>query len=74
MLFMLPKVAVLKQEKEILSSAERRACAEVQSLSERIYRLQVKCHTYLHNFNVTICVGLKRSPLKVICIDCLLVT
>ncbi|XP_030471618.2 nuclear-pore anchor isoform X1 [Syzygium oleosum] len=39
------EVAVLKQEKEILSSAERRACAEVQSLSERIYRLQATLDT-----------------------------
>lgn len=39
------EVAVLKQEKDILSSAERRACAEVQSLSERLYRLQATLDT-----------------------------
>ncbi|KAI3414928.1 TPR_MLP1_2 domain-containing protein [Psidium guajava] len=39
------EVAVLKQEKELLSSAERRAYAEVQSLSERIYRLQATLDT-----------------------------
>ncbi|KAI3440126.1 uncharacterized protein J3R85_003982 [Psidium guajava] len=39
------EVAVLKQEKEILSSTERRVRAEVQSLSERIYHLQATLDT-----------------------------
>lgn len=34
-------MSVLKLEKEILSNAEKRACDEVRSLSERVYRLQV---------------------------------
>ncbi|KAB5512051.1 hypothetical protein DKX38_029079 [Salix brachista] len=34
------EVSVLKLENEILSNAERRACDEVRSLSERVHRLQ----------------------------------
>ncbi|KAK7842226.1 nuclear-pore anchor [Quercus suber] len=36
------EVSVLKQEKEMLSNAEKRACTEVCSLSVRVHRLQVK--------------------------------
>jgi len=34
-------MSVLKQEKEIISNAEKRASDEVRSLSERVQRLQV---------------------------------
>ncbi|XP_021905290.1 nuclear-pore anchor-like isoform X1 [Carica papaya] len=34
------EVSVLKHENEMLSNAERRACDEVRSLSERLYRVQ----------------------------------
>lgn len=39
------EVSVLKLEKEILSNAEKRACDEVRSLSERVYRLQATLDT-----------------------------
>ncbi|KAB5520198.1 hypothetical protein DKX38_024517 [Salix brachista] len=39
------EVSVLKLEKEILSNAERRACDEVRSLSERVHRLQATLDT-----------------------------
>lgn len=39
------EVSVLKLEKEILSNAEKRACEEVRSLSERVYRLQATLDT-----------------------------
>lgn len=39
------EVSVLKQEKEMLTNAEKRACAEVQSLSERVHRLQASLDT-----------------------------
>ncbi|XP_010539174.1 PREDICTED: nuclear-pore anchor [Tarenaya hassleriana] len=39
------EVSFLKQEKEILSNAERRACDEVRALSERVYRLQASLDT-----------------------------
>ncbi|KAK4595107.1 hypothetical protein RGQ29_018748 [Quercus rubra] len=39
------EVSVLKQEKEMLSNAEQRACAEVCSLSERVHRLQASLDT-----------------------------
>ncbi|KAL0009589.1 hypothetical protein SO802_011091 [Lithocarpus litseifolius] len=39
------EVSVLKQEKEMLSNAEKRACTEVCSLSERVHRLQVSLDT-----------------------------
>ncbi|CAK7326022.1 unnamed protein product [Dovyalis caffra] len=39
------EVSVLKHEKEILSNAERRACDEVRSLSERVCRLQATLDT-----------------------------
>lgn len=35
------QISILKHEKEILSSSEERASAEVRSLSERVHRLQV---------------------------------
>jgi hypothetical protein len=35
------EVSVLKQEKELLSNAEKRASDEVSALSQRVYRLQV---------------------------------
>ncbi|PKI65566.1 hypothetical protein CRG98_014066 [Punica granatum] len=34
------EVSILKHEKELLANAEKRACDEVKSLSERVYRLQ----------------------------------
>ncbi|GAB2250736.1 hypothetical protein Droror1_Dr00016986 [Drosera rotundifolia] len=34
------EVAVLRQEKELLSNSEKRACEEVRDLSERVHRLQ----------------------------------
>ncbi|KAM7250664.1 hypothetical protein ACFE04_022547 [Oxalis oulophora] len=34
------EVSMLKREKELLSNAEKRACDEVHSLSERVHRLQ----------------------------------
>ncbi|XP_021635125.2 nuclear-pore anchor isoform X2 [Hevea brasiliensis] len=39
------EVSVLKHEKEMLSNAEKRACGEVGSLSERVYRLQASLDT-----------------------------
>ncbi|KAK8526986.1 hypothetical protein V6N13_084854 [Hibiscus sabdariffa] len=39
------EVSILKQEKEMLANAERRACDEVRSLSERVYRLQASLDT-----------------------------
>ncbi|XP_065853782.1 nuclear-pore anchor isoform X2 [Euphorbia lathyris] len=39
------EVSVLKYEKDILSNAEKRACDEVRSLSERVYRLQASLDT-----------------------------
>nr|POF20463.1 nuclear-pore anchor [Quercus suber] len=39
------EVSVLKQEKEMLSNAEKRACTEVCSLSERVHRLQASLDT-----------------------------
>ncbi|KAJ8761339.1 hypothetical protein K2173_001395 [Erythroxylum novogranatense] len=39
------EVSVLKHEKDMLSNAEKRACDEVRSLSERIYRLQASLDT-----------------------------
>ena len=35
------QVSVLKLEKDMLANAEKRACDEVHSLSERVHRLQV---------------------------------
>ena len=35
------QASVLKNEKEMLVNAEKRALNEVRSLSERVYRLQV---------------------------------
>ncbi|KAK8648810.1 hypothetical protein V6N13_129553 [Hibiscus sabdariffa] len=39
------EVSILKQEKEMLANAEKRACDEVRSLSERVYRLQASLDT-----------------------------
>ncbi|VVA22155.1 PREDICTED: nucleo TPR [Prunus dulcis] len=39
------EVSVLKHEKEMLEHAEKRACDEVRSLSERVYRLQASLDT-----------------------------
>ncbi|GMJ02820.1 TRANSLOCATED PROMOTER REGION, nuclear pore anchor [Hibiscus trionum] len=39
------EASILKQEKEMLANAERRACDEVRSLSERVYRLQASLDT-----------------------------
>ncbi|WCJ28442.1 nuclear pore anchor [Euphorbia peplus] len=39
------EVSVLKYEKDIFSNAEKRACDEVRSLSERVYRLQASLDT-----------------------------
>ncbi|OAY26505.1 nuclear-pore anchor [Manihot esculenta] len=39
------EVSILKHEKEMLSNAEKRACDEVRSLSERVYRLQASLDT-----------------------------
>ncbi|KAM3731717.1 hypothetical protein ACB098_11G003200 [Castanea mollissima] len=39
------EVSILKQEKEMLSNAEKRACTEVCSLSERVHRLQASLDT-----------------------------
>ncbi|KAG6675327.1 hypothetical protein I3842_15G095500 [Carya illinoinensis] len=39
------EVSVLKNEKEMLVSAEKRACDEVRGLSERVYRLQASLDT-----------------------------
>ncbi|KAK8705798.1 hypothetical protein V6N13_049389 [Hibiscus sabdariffa] len=39
------EVSILKQEKEMLANAEKRACNEVRSLSERVYRLQASLDT-----------------------------
>ncbi|KAJ4836929.1 hypothetical protein Tsubulata_022036 [Turnera subulata] len=39
------EVSILKSEKEMLSNAERRACDEVRSLSERVHRLQASLDT-----------------------------
>ncbi|XP_021299554.1 nuclear-pore anchor isoform X2 [Herrania umbratica] len=39
------EVSVLKHEKEMLTNAEKRACDEVRSLSERVYRLQASLDT-----------------------------
>ncbi|XVE99034.1 hypothetical protein REPUB_Repub03eG0161700 [Reevesia pubescens] len=39
------EVSVLKHEKEMLANAERRACDEVRSLSERVHRLQASLDT-----------------------------
>lgn len=44
-------MSVLKLEKEILSNAEKRACDEVRSLSERVYRLQVCLKSNSPTFN-----------------------
>lgn len=47
-------MSVLKLEKEILSNAERRACDEVCSLSERVHRLQVCLESYTQLSSLTI--------------------
>ncbi|GLU08559.1 hypothetical protein SLE2022_254650 [Rubroshorea leprosula] len=39
------EVSLLRYEKEILSNAEKRACDEVRSLSERVHRLQASLDT-----------------------------
>ncbi|XP_010417589.1 PREDICTED: nuclear-pore anchor-like [Camelina sativa] len=39
------EVSVLKQEKEVLSNAEKRASDEVSALSQRVYRLQATLDT-----------------------------
>ncbi|XP_044468309.1 nuclear-pore anchor isoform X3 [Mangifera indica] len=39
------EVSILKHEKDVLSNAEKRACEEVRSLSERVYRLQASLDT-----------------------------
>ncbi|GMJ10521.1 TRANSLOCATED PROMOTER REGION, nuclear pore anchor [Hibiscus trionum] len=39
------EVSILKQEKEMLANAEKRACDEVRSLSGRVYRLQASLDT-----------------------------
>ncbi|KAJ7982109.1 nuclear-pore anchor [Quillaja saponaria] len=39
------EISILKHEKEIISNAEKRACDEVRSLSERAYRLQASLDT-----------------------------
>ncbi|XP_052178509.1 nuclear-pore anchor isoform X2 [Diospyros lotus] len=39
------EVSMLKQEKEMLTHAEKRACDEVRGLSERVYRLQASLDT-----------------------------
>ncbi|GAV64888.1 TPR_MLP1_2 domain-containing protein, partial [Cephalotus follicularis] len=39
------EVSVLKLEKEMFSNAEKRACDEVRSLSERVHRLQASLDT-----------------------------
>ncbi|KAM1266288.1 hypothetical protein ACFX2J_035876 [Malus domestica] len=39
------EVSVLKHEKEMLEHAEKRACDEVRSLSERVHRLQASLDT-----------------------------
>ncbi|KAL0808174.1 hypothetical protein Bca101_100666 [Brassica carinata] len=39
------EVSVLKQEKEVLSNAEKRASDEVSTLSQRVYRLQATLDT-----------------------------
>ncbi|KAK8313396.1 hypothetical protein V6Z12_D01G106600 [Gossypium hirsutum] len=39
------EVSILKQEKDMLANAEKRACDEVRSLSERVYRLQASLDT-----------------------------
>ncbi|XAR59903.1 hypothetical protein NMG60_11015913 [Bertholletia excelsa] len=39
------EVSVLKHEKEMLLNSEKRACDEVRSLSERVYRLQASLDT-----------------------------
>ncbi|BFG28578.1 hypothetical protein CerSpe_148520 [Prunus speciosa] len=39
------EVSILKHEKEMLEHAEKRACDEVRSLSERVYRLQASLDT-----------------------------
>ncbi|XP_062158169.1 nuclear-pore anchor isoform X2 [Alnus glutinosa] len=39
------EVSMLKREKEMLLNAEKRACNEVRSLSERVYRLQASLDT-----------------------------
>ncbi|XP_022717640.1 nuclear-pore anchor [Durio zibethinus] len=39
------EVSVLKHEKEMLANAEKRACDEVRSLSERVHRLQASLDT-----------------------------
>lgn len=39
------EVSVLRCEKEMLANAEKRACSEVHSLSERVYRLQASLDT-----------------------------
>ncbi|OMO68924.1 Tetratricopeptide, MLP1/MLP2-like protein, partial [Corchorus capsularis] len=39
------EVSVLKHEKEVLANAEKRACDEVRSLSERVHRLQATLDT-----------------------------
>ncbi|XVE53404.1 hypothetical protein DITRI_Ditri03aG0000200 [Diplodiscus trichospermus] len=39
------EVSVLKHQKEMLANAERRACDEVRSLSERVHRLQATLDT-----------------------------
>ncbi|CAM8980267.1 unnamed protein product [Rhodiola kirilowii] len=39
------EVSILKHEKEMFSNAEKRACEEVRSLSERVHRLQASLDT-----------------------------
>ncbi|XP_059455352.1 nuclear-pore anchor isoform X2 [Corylus avellana] len=39
------EVSILKREKEMLLNAEERACNEVRSLSERVYRVQASLDT-----------------------------
>lgn len=41
------QVSVLRNEKEMLVSAEKRACDEVRGLSQRVHRLQVGVMDFL---------------------------